>query len=83
MIYPTIVCNLKIGSLLQTIYINNNGETKEVKVPFEEVPNILLEQDIYDICFRGNADFAKKIEEKTKEAELHKYNKTIRRFHYF
>lgn len=83
MIYPTIVCNLKIGCLLQNIYINNNGETKEIKATFDQIPEKLLEQDIYDICFRGNKEYAKKIEEKVKEKELYKFNKTIRRFHYF
>ena len=81
----TIICKINLGLKNQTVFIRSekysNKETmEEYQMPIEDISSFIANtQDVADAVFSGPREYAKKIEQETKEA---KYSKIKTRFIY-
>lgn len=83
-----IVCNIFIGDLNQTVYIESEKYSgkktlEKYSVPLKDFPKFIVNQiDIDEIYLFGNSEFAKKIEKDTKTLEQNLYEKNTKKFYY-
>jgi len=84
----TIICKINLGLKNQTVFIRSekysNKETmEEYQMPIEDISSFIANtQDVADAVFSGPREYAKKIEQETKEKEKAKYSKIKTRFIY-
>lgn len=84
----TLICKINLGIKNQTVFIRSekysHKETmEEYQMPVEDIASFIADmQDVEEAVFSGPREYAKKIEQETKEKEKTKYSKVKTRFVY-
>ena len=84
----TLICKINLGLKNQTVFIRSekysHKETmEEYQMPFEDIASFIAgAQDVEEAVFSGPREYAKKIEQETKEKEKARYSKIKTKFVY-
>lgn len=83
-----MACKVSIGTMYQTVYIQNtkyDGKvTKEVyNIPIKELADFIVDtKDVEDVYLAGPIAYLMKIQQEVKSKELKKYNKNSKKIHF-
>ena len=82
-----ILCDLQLGVLKQQVFIigekyDNKRTVESFSLQLNEIPDFIINQNIYEVVLKGPRGFTNKIEQETKEKQICKYHDTKIKFKY-